>query len=301
MNACNKCDLVKYCNVACKKKHRLKHKKKCDRRAVEIRAALHEEALFNTQPPPNEDCPICMLPLPDGIGGAINASQTNFKSCCGKVICHGCMYAMEEEKKKGGEKCSCSKDGCKNFCPFCRVHMARSYEEDIDRIKKLMERDNAEAFATLGGLYAQGSHGLRQNWARANELLLKAGELGCGSAYSSLANAYHSGRGVEVDKEKAKYYFELAAMKGNANARYNLGAVECQAGNHDRGMKHFIIAARAGNEYALETVKDGYMDGLVTKDEYACVLREYQMRQDEVKSDQRDKAAAARAEGRWVP
>ena len=31
------------------------------------------------------------------------------------------------------------------------------------------------------------------------------------------------GRGVEVDKKKAKYYYELAAMNGDVQARYNLG------------------------------------------------------------------------------
>ena len=63
LNVCNKCKAAKYCNAACKKKHRTKHKKKCERRAAEIQAELHEEQLFK-QPPLKEDCPICMLPLP---------------------------------------------------------------------------------------------------------------------------------------------------------------------------------------------------------------------------------------------
>ena len=46
MNICNKCKTVHYCNVACKKKHKSKHKKKCDRRVAE----LHEEALFSEPP-----------------------------------------------------------------------------------------------------------------------------------------------------------------------------------------------------------------------------------------------------------
>jgi len=29
-NVCNKCNQVKYCNAACKKKHRSKHKKECE-------------------------------------------------------------------------------------------------------------------------------------------------------------------------------------------------------------------------------------------------------------------------------
>ena len=44
LNICNKCQMVKYCNAACKKKHRTKHKKKCERRAAEIQAELQ---LFN--------------------------------------------------------------------------------------------------------------------------------------------------------------------------------------------------------------------------------------------------------------
>ena len=59
LNACNSCDLVAYCNAACKKKHRTKHKKKCERRAAE----LHDIKLFK-QPPQKDDCPICMLLLP---------------------------------------------------------------------------------------------------------------------------------------------------------------------------------------------------------------------------------------------
>ena len=53
MNTCNKCDLVVYCNAACKKKHRSQHKKNCEKRAAE----LYDEKLFK-EPPPPEECPI---------------------------------------------------------------------------------------------------------------------------------------------------------------------------------------------------------------------------------------------------
>ena len=87
--------------------------------------------------------------------------------------------------------------------------------------------------------------GLPQNWARANELLLKAGELGCAAAYHNLGNSYLHGNGVEIDEEKAKYYFELAAMGGCVFARFILGCMEVmQAGNIQQAMKHFLISAR---------------------------------------------------------
>jgi len=58
-------------------------------------------------------------------------------------------------------------------------------------------------------------------------------------------------------------------------------------------MKHYFIGARAGNEYSLIKVHTGFMRGFVTKDEYANTLRTYQKRKDEMKSDDRDKAAAS--------
>ena len=54
------------------------------------------------------------------------------------------------------------------------------------------------------------------------------------------------GRGVERNEKKVKYFYELAAMKGNVMARHNIGCMEAEAGNEHRAMKHFLLAARAG-------------------------------------------------------
>ena len=130
--------------------------------------------------------------------------------------------------------------------------------------------------------------------AKANELYLKAGELGCVDAYYNLGVVYRTGNGAEIDKKKAKHYYELAAMNGDVAARHNLGCLEGQAGNHQRAMKHFIISARAGHTKSLNNVKKGYVAGHVTKEDYANTLREYQKSQDEMKSQAREKALAAR-------
>ena len=60
LKMCQSCMLVKYCNAACQRNHWPKHKKDCKLRAAE----LHDEALFK-DPPPKEDCPICVLPMPE--------------------------------------------------------------------------------------------------------------------------------------------------------------------------------------------------------------------------------------------
>jgi len=131
-----------------------------------------------------------------------------------------------------------------------------------------------------------------QDRQKANELNLKAGELGCTDAYYNLGASYQCGEGVEVDKKKAKHYYELAAMSGNVEARHNLACLEGEDGNEQRAYKHMILAARAGVERSLNFVKQGFMEGIVTKEEYTNTLRAYQKRQNEMKSDERDKAEA---------
>ena len=270
MNVCNKCKSVKYCNAACKKKHRSKHKKACERRVAE----LYDEKLFNEVEP--EECPICLLPLPIG-------NHTTYESCCGKVICNGCVYAMK--MSEGG--------GDLYPCAFCRTPPASSKEEHIKRLKALMDRGNGMAFNQLAQYYYAGvTEGLPQDYKKANELFLKAGELGCSDGYFNLGIAYEKGRGVGRDEKKADCYFELATMGGDVTARYNLGIIEEDVGNIQRSLKHYTIAARAGHKKALNEVTSGFMNGFITKDEYANTLRAHHERHKEMKSDARDKAAA---------
>ena len=80
-------------------------------------------------------------------------------------------------------------------------------------------------------------------------------------------------------------------MMGDVYARYTLGCVEGGAGNLQRAMKHFILAAKAGYNKSLDSVKIGFMKGFVSKDEYEQTLRAYQKSHDEMKSEARDKAA----------
>ena len=179
-----------------------------------------------------------------------------------------------------------------DLCAFCRVPYPSSAEENIKRIKKLADAYNSDATTYLAGWYVRGDGRMPQDWAKANELYLKAGELGCAKAYCNLGISHYHGRGMEVDKKKAKHYYELAAMAGNLEARHNLGSDEYEAGNVHRAMKHFLLAARAGYKKSLDQVKAGFMNGNVTKDEYANTLRAHQDRFNMMKSDDRDRAVA---------
>lgn len=60
-----------------------------------------------------------------------------------------------------------------------------------------------------------------------------------------------------------------------------------------------MIAVRDGYSDSLEQIKRLYSHGHATKDDYMEALQSYQAYLDEIKSDQRDKAAAAGVNNRY--
>ena len=82
-------------------------------------------------------------------------------------------------------------------------------------------------------------------------------------------------------------------MGGCSNARYNLGVFEHSAGNKERALRHYMIAVESGHNGSLKQIQELYSEGKATKDEYTKALRAYQKYLGEVKSAQRDEAAAA--------
>ena len=66
-------------------------------------------------------------------------------------------------------------------------------------------------------------------------------------------------------------------------------------------MKHYMIAAGAGKDSSLGAIRQCFMDGCATKDDFEKALRAHKEAKDEMKSDQGDAAAeflAARAAAR---
>jgi len=159
MNTCNKCQSVMYCNASCKKKHRHKHKKACEkhqRLAAERAAEVHDEALFKRPPPVFDDCPICFQRMPSLPTGS------RYKSCCGKDICSGCSHAPVYDNR--GNKVT------EELCAFCRIPAPQSDEEVVERIKKRADASDVEAIYLLAGIYDQGIHGVPHDHTKALEL-----------------------------------------------------------------------------------------------------------------------------------
>ena len=275
LNLCNKCKDAKYCNAACKKKHRSKHKKNCERRVAE----LYDERLFKL-PPLKKDCPICMLPLPSLDTGS------RYYSCCGKTVCSGCVFAPIYDNL--GNIISTGE----NKCPFCRTPTPTSDKEMTEMYKKRIEVGDANAIFGLGCFYDNAMYGMTQDHEKALELYQQAGELGYADAYHNIGCSYDNGEGVERDKKKAAHYYGLAAIGGHVQARHNLGCSEDRAGNWDRALKHYMISVGDGDNESVKNIQDLYKHGHATKDDYTKALLAYQKYLDEVRSEQRDKAAA---------
>ena len=284
LKACTACKMVKYCNRECQIAHRPQHKKECKKRAAE----LHDELLFKQPTPSKEDCPICFLRLP------YLASGQRYQSCCGKVICGGCSYAPVYDDQ--GNKVDIDKQ---NECAFCRVVAPKSVEGMVERLNKRVEASDAIATFNLGCCYRDGKYGYTQDYEKALELWHRSGELGYSSAYHNIGNAYHYGRGVEVDKQKAKRYHKQAAMGGDETARHTLGLVEEETGNMERAVTHHMIAVRGGYSDSLNRIKKLYSNGQASKDDYKKALQSYQAYLGEIKSKQRDEAATAREDYRY--
>ena len=287
-NICNKCKQVKYCNAVCKKIHKKKHKKECkehirlaaEKRDEELRLAAekHDEELFK-QPPQPEDCPICFQRLP-----AIT-SGWRYYACCGKRVCSGCAHAPVYDSQ--GNKVDNKK------CPFCRTPHPITDEEIIKRYEKRIELDDPMAIYNTGNYYRIGVRGYRKDMDKALEYWHRAGELGYAEAIGNIGNAYYNGIGVKVDKKKGRRYYEQAAIGGSEVARYNIGYQEEKSGNMERALKHHLIAVRGGYPYSLEMIQELYTNGHATKEDYTKALQLYQEYLSEIKSTQRDKAAAA--------
>ena len=56
-------------------------------------------------------------------------------------------------------------------------------------------------------------------------------------------------------------------------ARHTLGGIEENAGNIDRALKHWMISTGAGYDDALAAIRECFVAGHATKDDFEKALR----------------------------
>eukprot|EP00984_Skeletonema_dohrnii_P029816 scaffold20707_cov78-Skeletonema_dohrnii-CCMP3373.AAC.1 len=263
------CKLVRYCSVACQRDHRPSHEAMCKKRLAEMRNVL----LF-AQPESSHlgDCPICFLPLP------LDASKRAIMTCCSKLICNGCSYANKEREQN---------PSLEQTCPFCRHPLPTTKAEVDANEMRRVEANDPVALRNVGIQRCK-----RGEFMRAFEFLTKAAGLGDARAHYQLSLMYLKGKGVEKDAQKEVYHLEEAAIAGHPTARFNLGSIEWNDGRVERAVKHWIIAAKLGEANSMEILKKGYLEGVLSKEDFAAALRAHQAAVDAMKSPQREAAHA---------
>jgi len=268
LKKCDDCDLVKYCSDECQKDHRPQHKRKCTKRAAELR----DELLFQ-QPESTHygDCPICCLPL------SIDPKKSILFSCCSKYMCGGCVVANMKREIEGK---------LQEKCPFCRKAMPETDEEFNKQLMKRVGANDPFAMCQMGTKRCEEG-----DYKSAFEYYTKAAVLGNVQANYQLSILYRGGQGVEKDEKMELHHLIEAAIGGHPMARHNLGCLEREKGRVERAVKHLIIAAKLGCDESLESVKDLYKNGYVSREDFAAALRGHQAAIDATKSPQREEAA----------
>ena len=154
----------------------------------------------------------------------------------------------------------------------------------MERIKK---NNDPVAMTHMGKKLA-----LKGEYGKASEHYTKAAELGDVDAHCCLGMLYYNGTGVEKDEKKFVYHLEQAAIGGHPDARGYLAVHEMENGRMERTVKHLLINSNLGHDNSLKPIKTLFVQGIVSKEEYAAALRGYQSAVNEAKSDEREKAEA---------
>lgn len=139
--------------------------------------------------------------------------------------------------------------------------------ENMKDLEKQSYAGVAEAQHNLAALYASGSNGVEQDYARALLWFHEAAEGGITNAWYNLGVMYHQGLAVEPDLSKALDYYQKAARDDHPEAQYNLGiaAIEGDSDKYDpvKAEEYFKGASEGGVTEAAYNLGLLYENGLL--------------------------------------
>ena len=243
--------------------------------------------------PPTEDCAICLVPM------SRIKSDTMYKACCGKEICWACHKEHDASINKQNEEKSAGKKLALT-CPFCREPVPTFGLGFLRQLQaRRLKNDDHVAFSVLGDEYGKvdcETH-VPKDDLKALDCWIRAVELGSPEACTKIGMSYDKGNGVAIDKKRGALFERIGALRGCIYARHNIGLSEYHTfGNHENGIRHWKIAAEAGDQDSLNILRKIYNAGgktpgkeFITKDYLDKVYRACHEAQMEVKSEEREK------------
>ena len=187
--------------------------------------------------PPTEDCAICFVPFSRLL------SEAHYQACCGKEICMACVASIDLT------------------CPFCREPNPTSKEEYLCQLQTRCLKNDPYALALMGAGHQIGGLGAPKDDLKALDCYIRAVEIGSSAACTKIGIIYDKGNGVAVDKERAALFQRTGALRGDIYARHLIGSYEYyDLGNHEIGIRHWMILAEAGHQDSLNKLWDIYAD-----------------------------------------
>ena len=147
----------------------------------------------------------------------------------------------------------------------------------------------------MGDLYRKGDCDTPKDDLKSLDYYIRAAELGSPESCNNIGTSYVKGNGVSIDKERAALFVRVGALRGHMVARHN-GCSEYDDGNHEIGIRHWKIAAKAGYQDSLINLRriynaNGKMPGkeFISKEEMDTAYRSGHEAQMEVKTEEREK------------
>ena len=103
---------------------------------------------------------------------------------------------------------------------------AQGYEDAIGNLKILDKHEGrtttTSSTTVTDNTYEDGDFSLKQSVTKANELYALAAEKGHANARYNLGYNYHDGIGVEIDYNRCVELYEESAKQGDVDAQFNL-------------------------------------------------------------------------------
>lgn len=130
-------------------------------------------------------------------------------------------------------------------------------------LKRAMEANDKDAYATLGDAYWYGK-GVSKNVTRAAEYYKKAADLGSMRGQERIGSMYYSGNGIEKNNKLAKQYLKSAIELGSVRALNDLGWM-CFNGDYGflagkgKAFEFWMQAAKKGSPEAQLCIASSYL------------------------------------------
>ena len=223
------------------------------------------------------ECGICSYTLP------LDPKQSVYESCCGQIICQGCVVASRKAKIRMHELMSLQESmpdvpreslefqimtNSKNIrCAYCRGTRPNNCEELVQRLCKRVEKFNdAVAMNQLGDCYMKGLHGVDVDVIRGIELYKKSYELGSSDAAHRLW--YYS------PEEEKKQYLDEGVRRNNLHSMFERGK-EClrhESLDKEEAIRLISNVYKAGYTDAFDTLFQMCKDGVITANQVSRLV-----------------------------